>query len=875
MFSLLVLPSARAADLSEARESFYRGDYDDCIEMTRTEVERGIWNDFWARQLIETYLVVGEYELAVDVFEEVQPKFSTSLPLRLLAVEAYRFAGKPETATRLLDEIPGMVQSARWRYSDRDNMLAIGRYSLMFGEDARDVIAYYDAILKRDPEYVEAHVAVAELALAKADYQEAVAALERAFKLRPEDPNISFLLARAWEPSSSERATNYLQQSLDLNPSHPPSLLFQSQNLIDSEDYDAAESVLSLVHEVNPKQPLAWALKAAIAHLRGNYKAEGEARREALKHWTLNPEVDYLIGKTLSEHYRFTEGVQYQRRSLRMDSDFLPAKFQLAQDLLRTGNEDEGWELVNLVSTRDKYNVVAFNLRTLKDRLEEFATLESDGFRVRMDRREAEIYGGRVLDLLREAKQTLTKKYDVSLERPVTVEIFTQQSDFAIRTFGLPGGAGYLGVCFGPLITANSPASQGEQPANWESVLWHEFCHVVTLEKTKNRMPRWLSEGISVYEELQRDPSWGQSMTPAYKAMILGEDFVPLSELSSAFMNPKSPMHLQFAYFESSLAVKYLIETQGLPLLRQMLVDLGMGVPLRDAFSSRYGDTQRLDADFEEYARRAAESFAEGASFEKPPELETMAMADLQAWLDDHPRDYVAWRALMQLHLSGSDPDTALATAEAFNEQFPGDIEPGGGLESLAMASRKADATDMERQALQAIVAGTSDRLTFMLRLLEVYESDKEWSSVLETAQKVVAVQPLIPRGHEAIVEAAAELERPELAIDALNALQQLSPTDPAGVHFQLADALFATEQFERSRREVLLALEYAPRYQEALQLLLRLNPDGQRGAPREEAEDATVDPSADAEISIGEKSEDDVDELTVAAPEQGSAPEP
>ncbi len=157
------------------------------------------------------------------------------------------------------------------------------------------------------------------------------------------------------------------------------------------------------------------------------------------------------------------------------------------------------------------------------DRLKGFRLLEADGIQVRMDEREAEIYGGRVLKLLAEAKQVLCEKYDVSPRAPIIVEIFPQQKDFAIRTFGLPGGEGFLGVCFGRVITANSPASQGATPSNWESVLWHEFCHAVTLEKTKNRMPRWLSEGISVYEERQRDPSWGQSMTPIYREMMLDE----------------------------------------------------------------------------------------------------------------------------------------------------------------------------------------------------------------------------------------------------------------------------------------------------------------------------------------------------------------
>ena len=111
------------------------------------------------------------------------------------------------------------------------------------------------------------------------------------------------------------------------------------------------------------------------------------------------------------------------------------------------------------------------------------------------------------------------------------MEIFPEQKDFAVRTFGMPGGEGFLGVCFGSVITANSPASQGGSPSNWKAVLWHEFCHVVTLHKTNNKMPRWLSEGISVYEERQADPAWGQSMNRRYREMILDGGLTPVSEL--------------------------------------------------------------------------------------------------------------------------------------------------------------------------------------------------------------------------------------------------------------------------------------------------------------------------------------------------------
>jgi hypothetical protein len=67
------------------------------------------------------------------------------------------------------------------------------------------------------------------------------------------------------------------------------------------------------------------------------------------------------------------------------------------------------------------------------------------------------------------------------LKRPVLVEFFGAQQDFAIRTFGALGGQGMLGVCFGTVVTMNSPGSLAHGRNNWESTLWHEFCHVITL----------------------------------------------------------------------------------------------------------------------------------------------------------------------------------------------------------------------------------------------------------------------------------------------------------------------------------------------------------------------------------------------------------
>src|SRR5262249_24725498 len=152
-------------------------------------------------------------------------------------------------------------------------------------------------------------------------------------------------------------------------------------------------------------------------------------------------------------------GAAHQKQALAFDANYLPAKGQLAQDLLRLGDESEGWKLAQEAQKEDAYDIALFNLTTLHDTMQRFATVTNNDFIIRMNSREAAIYGEQALDLLTRAKTNLCSKYGYELPGQAIVEIFNEQKDFAVRTFGMPGNPGYLGVCFGNLITANSPAA--------------------------------------------------------------------------------------------------------------------------------------------------------------------------------------------------------------------------------------------------------------------------------------------------------------------------------------------------------------------------------------------------------------------------------
>ena len=812
---------SRASEMDDVKNFFRSGNYEACITLANEQVERGVWNELWPRMLIESYLATGNYPAALKAYEKAQERFAESIRLRLVGVRVYKMNNSLHKAEEQLANLEAMYVRTPWRFSNRSDIVSVGDFFLARGADPKDVLKNcYDQAAKLNSSteiMLEAHLATARMAIDKNDDKVASQSLAKAIKLDETDPEVFYLLGKSWSATDPTKAAEYFAKSIALNPKFVPSLIHAAESRMSAEAYDLAEVILSEVEKINPNLPKLWALKAAIAHLQGRYEAEGEARRKGLLPWALNPEVDFTIGKQLAMHYRFTESVEYQTRALKMDPEYAPAKTQLAQDLLRLGKNREGWEVVDAVRKKDPYDVTVFNLRQLKTELEKFATLESPGFVIRMDAREARIYGQDVVQLLSEARDILTKKYAVQLEEPVYVEIFPKQKEFAIRTFGMPGGEGFLGVCFGRLITANSPAAL-QVDSNWKSVLWHEYCHVVTLQKTKNKMPRWLSEGISVYEERQRNGTWGQSMDPDYREMILGTGFVPVSELSGAFLQPKTPMHLQFAYFESSLVVEYWIEKYGISVMRRLLDDLAIGMPATEALKRAPGTLELLDKEFQEYAVALAAKYGEGVDFER---VNTEEKVDAASWLVEHPDNYWGLRSQCMGYVKAKKWDDALAIAEKLKAMLPSDDSNEGIYAMLARIHRGKENIPEEREALIALSERSSDCREALLRLIEIDEKREDWASLEKWCEGLQAINPLRSDLQQMRAQTYEKQGNASKAADSLVALLDLQPTDPASIHYRLALSLRSVGKVREAKRHTLMALEESPRYKAAMELLV------------------------------------------------------
>ena len=822
---LLLQPvPAEGGTLEDAQKQLRAGEYDAALTAARA-VQVGAFNEQtpWELIRLEALMATGHYAEALTTAREALVRDPRSLLLKWAAREVFLANGETNAAHEIPSEIRQLMIQRGRAYRDARSLTVYGQALMELGEDPKAILDKVFAVaLKMDPTAREPMVAAGELALRKNDFALAGKKFQAALKAFPADPDIFFGMAEAFANSDRGAMGGNLAAALKANPSHVPSLLRMADQRIDAEKYDEARELLDRVAKTNPNRPELHAYRAVLAHLKNDPAAESAARAAALKFWPANPLPDHLIGRKLSQKYRFTEGAARQRQALAYDSNYLPAKSQLATDLLRLGDEDEGWKLAAAVQSDDAYDVSAFNLMTLRDAMTaDFTTLKNEDFIVRMKASEAAIYGPRVLELLGEARQKLGGKYGVSVTRPTIVEIFPQQKDFGVRTFGMPDNPGFLGVCFGRVVTAVSPAANRGHAINWEAVLWHEFCHTVTLQATNNKMPRWLSEGISVYEERQADPSWGEHMDADYREKILTGKLTPIAVMSSAFLAPPTPQDLQFAYFQASLVVEFLIDRYKEDSLKAILTDLAKGTPINEALAAHTAPLETLEHDFTQFAKDLAGKLGPALNWDRPDPMLLLpgAEAALADWAKERPANYWMLLREAEAHIESKQWAAAKIPLQTLLDRSPSLTGAGSPLALLATVHRALEEADAERAVLTKLTTLAADVPDANLRLASLAAGTNDWPVAERQARRALAVNPLIPAPWRALADAAEKSGNLPAAMGAWRTLLRLDPPNPAEAHYQLARLLHQTGSAE-ARRQVLMALGETPRHRAALKLL-------------------------------------------------------
>ena len=81
---------------------------------------------------------------------------------------------------------------------------------------------------------------------------------------------------------------------------------------------------------------------------------------------------------------------------------------------------------------------------------------------------------------------------------------------------------------------------------------------------TDYRIPRWFSEGLSVYEERTRPARWGDDWNPMFLRRLPRRDAGTRSPTSMADSSARTPLEdLSIAYFQASQVCEFIVDRFG------------------------------------------------------------------------------------------------------------------------------------------------------------------------------------------------------------------------------------------------------------------------------------------------------------------------
>jgi Flp pilus assembly protein TadD len=167
--------------------------------------------------------------------------------------------------------------------------------------------------------------------------------------------------------------------------------------------------------------------------------------------------------------------------------------------------------------------------------------------------------------------------------------------------------------------------------------------------------------------------------------------------------------------------------------------------------------------------------------------------------------------------------EEAIAEAETAKKLFPPYVEDGNPYELLAAIYEEQGQKEKAAAELMAWrIQRGRDPGTFK-KLAELLEASGRRKEAIQTLEEALQVSMYDVGIHERLGEWHLEEGNAKDAVREYRAALGLNPADKAEAHYRLATAYRKLSDARSARREILLALEIAPGYRPAQQLLLEL----------------------------------------------------
>ena len=756
---------------------------------------------------------IAEFErAAADAEKSKDPQVKLASDLR--HAEVLDLTGQEDRAKAIYETFVKYYADNDPRNATELTLIARALVHLGRFQDANDM---YRSAIEADSDHLESQLGAAELFTEKYQYADAATFLEDALKINNNSARAYLDVALNKRNDGGDDAA--LGRALTINPNFVEAIALKAALALDMGQFDAATTELDKALKINPRSLEAHSLRAAMFYLQ-----DKDFEPEVAATLAINPRYGGVYN-TLSHYATITrrteQAAAFARRATEIAPRLWDAHLNLGMALLRLGQMQSGRDAVEKAFKGDPFNLWAKNTLDLLDTMADFRETKRAGFIIKTSAQESDVLSPYAANLLEEAAAKLTAKYKFTPKGPIIVEIFPNHEDFAVRTLGIPG-LGALGVCFGVVIVQDSPSARDAGEFNWGSTLWHEYTHVITLQMTDYRIPRWFSEGLSVYEERRARPGWGDDWNPMFVGSFMDKRWFKIADLDAAFQRPRSPQDVPIAYFEASQICEFIAERFGFDAILQMLAayrEKGRTPDvLRQVLKLSEAD---FDREFFAYVESKARPLHQALSTQNNV-VASMTKEEVLKQLET--QDTFALR-IRAAELLAADGDTAGAAQHYIRaiELFPYVTARGNPYESLAkMLEQKGDAAQAAL-ILERLVKTDENNLEALKNVARIRSALGEKQKALDALRASFFISPFDYKLHTQAGELSTDLKDNAQALTEFQVALALEPPNIAEANYNVATAFHALGRQLEAKRSVLRALEAAPRYEKAQELLLRI----------------------------------------------------
>ena len=746
-----------------------------------------------------------------------------SLRARVERARLQRNRGATDSASARLRRIAALAQLPTAARSASE-LGAIALANRMLGHEEpsrlRDALRLYDAAIARDPQRHDLQAELGAMFLEKFNYADARRTLNAVLAANPREPRALLATARLDGAEGQRPKGDPLGRLLALDPAHPEGRAFAARRLIDAERYAEAEAEARRGLVRDSTAPAPWVAIAAARYLSGDSTGYRDAIARVHRRLVRSASAEVEIAEVAARNRLYREASRAARAGLARDPRDARALALLGINELRLGNVDTARAVLTRAFALDPFDVWVKNTLDLLDTFANYATVRTDRFALVMEKGDADVLALYAAPLAEEAYETLSARYGYQPVTPVRVEFFRSHEDFSVRAVGL-SGLGALGVAFGNVVALDAPVARARGEFHWGAVLWHEFAHVITLGMTNNRVPRWVSEGLSVYEERRARPGWGGGITPTLVAAYKGGRLQPVSKLNDGFVHPRYGEEVVLSYALSAFVFEMLEERKGIAGLRSLLAGYRDGQGTTQLMLRTYAlAPAQLDSTFDQWFRaKFAREFA-------AVELRTTVSGRGDTAIEAAGPHRVALGEAARA-VEAKQWDAAVGAATRAVTLFPADAGAGSGYHFLVAAHTAQGHRSAAAQALGRIAALNESAVDENLALAGLLEAERDSAGALAALERAAWITPF-DAALQARLGALAFARRVSApAIRARRAVVALAPADRALAWFELAQAYAAAHDAASARREVLRALDLAPNFEAAQELLLSLRTSG------------------------------------------------